>query len=132
MFTGQISKAFLTSSSSNEIFENPPKLRQKSNSPNSILSPIGTNGAPCPPKATSCDLKSQTTVMPVTAVISAPLPIEGQAGFRLMKTVCPCEAIRSGVKAVVEDKSICQFAKIPSIFIIELYEFLSAHRYGRA
>ena len=75
MLTGQTSYAIRSESFLKEIFAKPPRFKQKSNPLNSSSSPIGTKGAPCPPRATSSDRKSAIVVISAIAAIAAPFPI---------------------------------------------------------
>ena len=59
-FSGQISYAIIPESFFIEILQKPPRLMQWEKSLNNNKSPMGTNGAPCPPSATSWTLKSHT------------------------------------------------------------------------
>ena len=75
----QISKAVVLPFLVKEILAIPPMFKQDSDSGNKSLSPIGTNGAPCPFNATSKLLKSQTVSTPVfAAIVAVGTPLLGE------------------------------------------------------
>ena len=74
-YLDRINKVDKSLNSFTEIFETPPRFIQWLKSLNKSKSPTGTKGAPCPPKLTSCTLKSQTTGILVDLFNSTLFPI---------------------------------------------------------